>query len=238
MTIDQPDHTASDPSMDQVPLPGEELGDAVALLRKERLLKYLNILEKQGITQSEVARRTDVPPQYLNDVKAGRRSLSERFARRMQDEFLVNYQWLLGNHSSPEVPRLDPKTGPAEARRIWLPVFAHPIDQDPFTVPGWDGSSVEIAGAAALRALHAKHPYALRFGAIDQRHRLCRGDLLLVSQAINNSADIQVIRLPKKKYYLARRQEDGEWECLNPQNVVNSKPLVIGHVLGILWGTL
>jgi transcriptional regulator with XRE-family HTH domain len=211
--------------------------EALAELRKDRLVKLLDVLDKKGISQSEVARRTGVPPQYLNDVKSRRRSLSERFARRLQDEFQVNYQWLLGSHGSMEMQRLDQGTGPADARRLWLPVFAHPISGDPFTVPDWDGSSVEIAGVAAMRVLQADRPYAHRFGAKDRRGRLCSGDLLLVSQAGNVNADIHVIRMGRK-CHLARRKDSGEWECLNPDISISGEPTVIGHGLGIIWGAL
>jgi transcriptional regulator with XRE-family HTH domain len=220
-----PEFDADDPS------------DALAQLRNQRLLRLLEILEKQGISQKEAARRTGVPSQYLNDVKSQRRSLSERFARRLQDEFHVNYQWLLGTQGSMEVPRLDLSTGQAGGQKTWLPVFAHPIAGDPYSIADWDGSTIEIAGVAITRARRAEHPYALRFGATDQRQRLRPGDLLLVSQATNDSADIQVIR-SGNKCNLARQRKDGTWECLNAQVTVRGEPTVIGHVLGILWGAL
>lgn len=233
MPPEKPDFDVNDPAK----LSAEEAGAALAQVRQERFVKLLEILDRQGIAQSEVARRTDVPPQYLNDVKAGRRSLSERFARRIQDEFGFDYQWLLGRHGSMEVQRVDQGTGPANARRVWLPVFAHPIEGDPCTAAAWDGSSVEIAGVAAIRVLQAERPYALRLGVDDRHQRLCRGDLLLVSQALNKNAKIQVIRSGQKSY-LARHLENGEWECLNKENIVGGKAIVIGHVLGILWGAL
>ncbi len=95
-----------DPVLEPAEPPIHKLGAALAQVRQERFLNILEILDQQGIAQSEVARRTEVPPQYLNDVKAGRRALSERFARRIQDEFEFDYQWLLGRHGSREVQRV------------------------------------------------------------------------------------------------------------------------------------
>ena len=206
-------------------------------LRKNRLESLLQVLEKQGLTQGDIARRIDVPAQYLSDVKSGRRSLTELFARRFQDEFGVDYHWLLGNRGSMEVPRLNRGGQPTSAGRVWLPVFANPLCGDPFTVPDWDGSSVEIAGAAAMRVLQADRPYALRFGADDCRHRLRRGDLVLISQATSDKADIQVVKVGPK-LHLARRIQEHQWEFLNQQASIRGEATVIGHCLGILWGVL
>ena len=221
----------------EVEMDPEDFGEALAQLRNERFLKLLEMLEQQGISQREAARRTGVPSQYLNDVKSQRRSLSELFARRLQDEFHVNYQWLLGREGSMEVQRLDLSTGKGGGQKTWLPVFAHPIAGDPYSIPEWDGSTIEIAGMAITRARRAEHPYVLRFGVADQHKRLCPGDLLLISQSINESADIQVIR-SGNKCLLARLRERKKWECLNAKNTVRGEPTVIGHVLGILWGAL
>ena len=36
----------------------------------------------QGITQQVIARRCNIPPQYLSDLKGGRRRMAELVARR------------------------------------------------------------------------------------------------------------------------------------------------------------
>ena len=63
--------------------------------RRERFSQVLDALEKQGLSQREIAMRACVPPQYFSDVKLGRRSLSELFARRLGEEFDVDHIWLM-----------------------------------------------------------------------------------------------------------------------------------------------
>jgi transcriptional regulator with XRE-family HTH domain len=186
--------------------------DQLEELRRKRLESLLQMLGKQqGLTQGEIARRISVPPQHLSDVKFGRRSLSELFARRFQDEFGVDHQWLLGARGSMEVPRLDRSSTPPNTGRVWLPVFANPISGDPFTAPAWDGTTVELAGVAAARILHADRPYVLRFGAEDRLNRVRYGDLLLVTQAIDENAEVQVLKAGREMF-LARRNNAGQWE--------------------------
>ena len=69
--------------------------DNMAPVRQERLEKLLQILAQQGQSQNHVAQRAGVPASYLSDVKKGNRSMTELFARRMAEEFRVDYRWLL-----------------------------------------------------------------------------------------------------------------------------------------------
>lgn len=205
--------------------------------RKQRVQKFLQDLETQGVPQREVAARTRVPTQYLSDVKHGRRPLTELFARRLNDEFGVDYLWLLGRNPATRTPRFRVGLNTSEPKRVWLPVFPHPVEGDPQAQSVWDGTAVEVAGAPAAQAALARDPYVLRFGVDDRKSRLRTNDLVLISQAVNPDAEVQVLKL-EGKAFLARDTPTG-WEPLSPRRTMSSgKPLVIGHALGILWGPL
>ncbi len=207
-------------------------------LRTERFAKLLDQLEKKGVSQGEAARRVKVPAQYISDVKAGRRVLSELFARRLEEEFGVDYRWLLADHGSLEVPELSISGHDPEARRVWMPVFPHPVSGDPHAIASWDGTSVDLAGAAAAKVLTASHPYVLRFGAEDRRGLLRKGDLVLVSQALDPAAEIQVVK-QGAKMFLARRSTDERWETVSTTGTMRGQEVqVAGHCLGIIWRAL
>ncbi len=70
-------------------------------LAARRLRELLQSLSDQGISQAQVARRAIVPAQHLSGVKNSRRPLTELFARRLGEEFGVDYYWLLGLQDSP-----------------------------------------------------------------------------------------------------------------------------------------
>ena len=56
-----------------------ESGDPRA--RNRRLEVLLAQLAEQGITQQQIARQMNVPASYLSDVKLGRKTLTDTFAR-------------------------------------------------------------------------------------------------------------------------------------------------------------
>lgn len=210
--------------------------ESASEVQASRLKKFLETLEARGVSQSEAARRAKIPAQYLSDIKAQRRTLSERLARRLEDAFKIDYLWLLGQRGSMDVPPIGPARLAAPSRRVWLPVFPYPICGDPYQSQSWDGSAIELTGVAAARVLHAELPYVLRFGVEDRGKRLCKGDLVLISQAVNETAEIQIIKLGGKAF-LARRLGN-QWVRLNPAAKVEGVPAVVGHCLGIVWGPL
>jgi transcriptional regulator with XRE-family HTH domain len=206
-------------------------------LAARRFAKLLESLEKKGISQSDAALRIKLPPQYISDVKQGRRPMTELFARRLAEEFRVDHHWLLGRSGSIELPASGVKAlGPA-ARRLWLPTFSHPVSGEPQLASNWDGTSVELAGVAAAKVLLADRPYVLRFGVDDRRAVLKKQDLVLISQAVDPAAEIQVLK-QGTRMFLARR-EQGTWEPVSTTGTMRGQnATVAGHCLGIIWRML
>jgi len=204
-------------------------------LSRARLEKLLSALEAQGVSQGEVAKRLTVPASYLSDVKNGRRPVTELLAGRFLNEFGVEQRWLLGSAGSMDVPPLDGPAASGDSRRVWLPVLGQPISGAPTRARNWDGSCVELAGFVAVRVLFAERPYVLRLGVDDRAGRLRRGDLVLISQAVDDAAEIQVVKAGRK-IFLARRDTAGGWERLSriDDNIVG-EPIVVGHCLGVVW---
>ena len=205
-------------------------------LAVRRFNDLLELLSTQGFTQAQIAAKAGLPPQYLSDIKRSRRPMTELVARRLGEAFEVNFQWLLGTSASMNPPPSQSAAQPASGAS-WLPLFSHPIEGEPRAHPQWDGTGIEIAGAAAAKLLLAKRPYLLRFGRNDVRGRLRSGDLILISQVESEEAEIQVVRY-RKKCFLARANDDGSWT-----RVATGKPLdadcpVTGHCVGIVWSSL
>ena len=198
-------------------------------LRCQRLLEFIESLEQKGLSQRAIAVRACVPTAYFSDVKLGRRGLTELFARRLQDEFGVDHQWLMGLSNAPQPPRFSAADG--------LPVLGQLIDGPPRTHACWYGSVLELSGVGAERAAQAHEAYALKFSGQDRHTRLQPHDLVLISQTANEAAQIHVVRL-RGKLFLARRGSRGRWEALEPRRAVAAEPTVIGHCVGILWGRL
>jgi len=206
-------------------------------IRCQRLNKMLEDLGAQGVTQSDVARRSQIPAQYLTDLKKGNRPVTELCARRLGDAFGVEHRWLLGEVGTMDGLRLGQEVAEESSGSVWLPVFPHPVQGPPRSLAKWDGSSVEVCGAAAARVRAATQPYVLRFGRDDRRGRLQHDDLLLISQSIEKSAEFQVVR-HNRTCFLARQVAEGVW-----QRLVEEKPLAgpveaVGHVMGIVWAAL
>jgi transcriptional regulator with XRE-family HTH domain len=208
-------------------------------LSHQRFCDLLDELAVQGINQQDLARRLGIAPQYLSDVKSRRRGISELFARRLEDLFDRRRGWFLGrdDDSPGHNKRLDQDLASVRSARTHLPAFAHPVKGDPYTHPLWDGAEIEICGVAAIRALDTHWPYLLRLGSKDQRGRLKKNDLLLVSQQIQDDAEILVLEQADKAF-LARRKKPRGWEALSKGRVVTGNPEVIGACLGIVWAAL
>lgn len=216
---------------------GTNQPDEMSLVRQQRLEKLLQVLAQKGLSQNQVAQRAGVPAPYLSDVKKGTRAMTELFARRLAEEFRSDYRWLLGDVGTMDSLELGQEVVDEESTGLWLPVFLHPVRGRPRSLPEWDGASVEVCGAAAARARTATEPYVLRFLADDHAGRLRKHDLVLISQAVNDRAEIHVIRI-RRGMYLARKNPSGHWERVAEAGPINDKVDVLGHGLGIVWGSL
>jgi hypothetical protein len=150
-----------------------------------------------------VARRANVPPQYVSDVRNERRPLTELFARRLADEFGFNFQWLLGFDDSPVRPVLSGPPSPRE--KFWLPMIGEPIAGEPREHPRWNGAYTELSGVAAAKAALVVQPYVLQLGHGDREGRLRKGDFVLISQATAENAELSLVRCGKK-ILLARKK--------------------------------
>lgn len=195
-------------------------------------LQLLSDLAARGYTQIEIARRIGMPPQYLSDVKSGRRGVSELLARRLGQAFQVNYLDLLEepNESSAAL-----QVDMAQVRR--LPLLRAPVAGEPEQAPEWTGSFVDVVGIEARRADAAVLPYVLEFGTIDRHKKILEGDLVLISQKTSGNAEIKVVAKGEDRFLA--RQKSGGWEPLS----IKRKDLVrdceiIGECLGIIWRQL
>ena len=202
--------------------------------RRARLEASLQQLGQQGETQQRVAKRMGVPAQYLSDVKAGRRTLTELFARRFAEEFGVDYLWLLGMSDSPQPVKASSTSVHCAVQAI--PVFRDLITGDPYQHAAWDGSLIQICGLAAIKAQAAVLPYILRLESQDYLGRLQMGDLLLVAQDSNEDATIHILK-QRGKLLLGRRS-DGQWVRVVTGSPVSGAIESSGHIVGIVWGEI
>ena len=214
----------------------EDQGVSIKQFSIQRLNRLLEMLSDRGHSQTQVAARAGIPAQYLSDIKHGRRPMTELVARRLGEEFDVNFQWLLGTSDSMENP--SPLSSAfSSGSSVWLPLFSHPIKGEPRAQSTWDGTGVEVAGAASAKLILSKLPYVLRFGRDDVRGRLRKGDLILISQAADVDAEISVVRY-RKKLFLARRGETGNWIRVGNGNELPAECPVSGHCVGVVWSPL
>lgn len=218
-----------------MPAPSEDF--RVENLSRQRLADFLEILTQRGLTQQQVGARAGLPAQYLSDMKHGRRPVTELAARRLGEEFDVNHEWLLGTGSTMEPVRTNASTSPGNPGGTWLPLFPHPVEGEPRSLPEWDGTSLEVSGAAAAKVLLARWPYVLRFDRDDVRGRLRRGDLILVSQVPSDEAEISVVKY-RGKLFLARPDPTGSWERAGNGDHLPETCAIAGHCLGIVWSSL
>jgi transcriptional regulator with XRE-family HTH domain len=193
----------------------------------------LEQLSTEGLTQLQVALQARLPAQYLSDIQRGRRPMSELVARRIGEEFDVNFEWLLG--TSDLVRTSKPASGPGhESSSLRLPLFPHPIEGEPREVSSWNGAFVETAGIVAAKAALAKQPYVLEFGNNDPEGRIRKGDLILISQVPKYDADLSVIR-HRRKSFLVRPMHNGCWKRVATEDIFPPDTPVTGHVVAIIW---
>jgi len=205
---------------------------------RSRLQQVLERLVDQGTTQQAIAEVVGVPAQYLSDIKAGRKRVAELFARRLAEGYKFDYHWLMTEEGNPpQFLNRDIRASAPAPRPIHLPLFDHPIYGQPQTLTEWNGALVELSGAAAAQAWAASEPYIVRFGKNDTEGRLRQNDLVLVSQAVNQKAEIQVVR-QRKQCFLARRTPDGTLRRLANGQSFGPPAEAVGHCVGIVWGVL
>ncbi|MCA9125191.1 MAG: helix-turn-helix transcriptional regulator [Planctomycetaceae bacterium] len=205
-------------------------------LSAQRLSDLLESLAERGLNQAQVAVKAGLPPQYVSDIKRSRRPMTELVARRLGEEFDVNFQWLMGISNSMENPTPHASTATANST-VWLPLFSHPIEGEPRQHPTWNGAGVEIAGVAAGRIGLTRYPYVLQFGHNDVQGRLRQGDLILISQLQRDEAEIHVVSY-RKKSFLARANKDGSWSRVANDNNLPGDCPITGHCIGIVWSAL
>lgn len=64
-------------------------------IRKEWFLEQLDALKDSGIPYSDIAKRLDVLPQYISNIKNGNRGASEKLVLKLCEEFNLNHNDLL-----------------------------------------------------------------------------------------------------------------------------------------------
>jgi transcriptional regulator with XRE-family HTH domain len=213
------------------------LSVSVVDLPRERFVEFLVEQAKSGVSQQDLARQLDVAPQYISDLKTGRRRISELFARRLEDKFHQSRNWFLGREEEPDPGWPPPHGFQLRSARMYLPVLRRPISGDPRRHRYWSGAEIEICGIAASWGLASRLPYVLQFGVDDRLGRLSSNHQLLISQDINNDATIFVLEL-KAECFLARRKPRDGWEPLSPRRRNVAGASIVGHAVGIVWAAL
>jgi transcriptional regulator with XRE-family HTH domain len=193
----------------------------------------LEQLAEQGITQQQVARRLNVPASYLSDVKLGRKTLSDTFARFFCAEFGVGLDWLLDGVGPQAKPQLASQPVAGTSGQVMLPILSELIQGDPQDFPAWDGSRVEVAGAAAARAKRAHQPYVVRSPINDRLGRIQQNDLLLIDQNASELASV-VVLLDRQQLTLVRPTEGG-YQAVESGRAIRTKASPVGVCVGIVW---
>jgi hypothetical protein len=198
-----------------------------ANLTTKRFRELLVKLAVKGVNQAEVGRRIGTGSQFVSDLKHGRRIMNELVARRLGEEFGVDYEFLLGRTSTMAPPRVGND----------VPVVSLLIEGDPRKHLRWDGSTLELFGPAAALVANSTFPYALRCPVDDRSGRIRQGDLVLISQSASTTAEISVVN--NDGLWLARRPQAGrDWKRIDDNRAIPGASPAVGHCLAILWGLL
>ena len=207
-----------------------------AAIATQRFNEFLEMQRLQGVTQAEIAVRAGIPPQYLSDIKRGVRPVTELIARRLAGAFIFDYRWLLGIKPSMELP-MRSVIAASGSTTVRLPLLTRAIEGEPRLSRRWTGTEVELAGVAAGKVGLATLPYVLQLDRKDTKRRVKKGDLILISQAPNSGAEIQIIRY-RGKSLLVRANRDGSWARIDFHTELPSDSPVTGHCIGIVWAAL
>jgi hypothetical protein len=201
-----------------------------------RLHDGLKRLEQLGTTQAEVARCLGIASQYLSDVKTGRKPVTKLFALRLRACYGLDDEWLMRGGDPPfHFFGLDLR--PEQLLGMNLSVFDAPIFGDPSLHPNEVKLRIDIAGPAIQHASRAKEPYLLRFVGKDPQGGLRQNDLILISQNVNRTAKIQVVR-QQRDLVLARKIAQGTWQRVDSGQSLGRKVEAVGICLAIIWRQL
>ena len=203
--------------------------------RRQRFLQIVERIRQQGLTRKDIARRLGLGTSYFSDISSGRREVSELTARRIGDEFNVDFQWLrngIGGDAQPVV-RLAPPAAVME-----LPVLQGLCTGDPLESVHWSGGKIDVAGPGAEAARRATHPYVFRIPAyvVDVCH-FKEGDLVLISQSDNPSASFGVIRMSGGPEVAIKDHIQKMWKALGG-DVKDSRRIRLGWIMGVIWSSL
>ena len=207
--------------------------DPILADRAERFCDFLTWAKKRGMSQTEVADRLGVPRQYVTNVKMGDRILTELLARRIAQEFNLDFRWFLDGAGTMVRPAMDP---PGETDSIVLPLLAKLISGEPRRSPTWDGAVVTITGPALYAVGDSVHSYVYRVGDDDSSGRLKQGDLVLICQGDPENSPSKLVLLELgDRPTLAWSTDDGRWKSTRTGRAVSAESKIIGHCLGIIW---
>lgn len=207
--------------------------------RHQRLRETLKRLLQQGMSQHEIAQRAEVPPQYLSDVKAGRKAVTELFARRLAERLGVDYQWLMQGRCVRVAPADRHAPGAGAVGGILVPVLDGPCLGAPQESTAWDGSVVELAGPAAVAARGAKNPYVLRLSTGSRAMQIPLGALLLASQGVDPSRKVAVLRTGDTLCLAQRDERDPDsWREVRAGKRLGGSVKVVGCILGVIWAAV
>jgi transcriptional regulator with XRE-family HTH domain len=210
--------------------------DDQAAIRK-RLQEGLKRLQELGMTQAEVARCVGVASQYLSDVKSGRKPVTKLFALRLRACYGLDDKWLMRGGDPPaHFFELDLRPD-LQMLLTELSVFDAPIIGDPESHPNEAKLRIDLAGPAAQHAYRAKEPYLLRFVGKDPEGGLRQNDLILISQNVNRTAKIQVVR-QQTDLVLARKIAQGVWQRVDNGQSLRRKVEAVGSCVAIVWRQL
>lgn len=211
--------------------------------REERTKRFQQVLDKltaSGMTQAEIAQRLAVPPPYVSDVKNGYRTLTDLFARRVGEEFGIDFLWLLHGVGDGRKPTV--AVAPRSTGKLLLPILKEPCLGDPAVSAMAEGNLQEVSGAAAVAAANADKPYLLRLGHDAPAVHLRAGDLLLMTQGKEHPENsIVVLRMTDhgapgtERLLLCRRRGEDQFQSLTSNATVRGEAQVVGACMGLVW---
>jgi hypothetical protein len=203
-------------------------------VENETLDALVNRLVEQGATKTRIAGAIGVSPQYLNDILGGRRALTELIARRIGEQFHLDYRLLLGQAAQDPQPASN--SASLSIPIDMVPILSCPIAGEPSHHQCWDATYFRIPEIALPKLLVADCPYVLRFLDDDVEKRLHRNDLVLISQSQNEDAQIVVIN-NGSECFLARRKSR-KWVRIADGQSLTGETGLVGYCVGVLWSTL
>ena len=188
-------------------------------------------VQRLGITQAEIARRTRTLPAYVNDVIHGRRSLTEAFAAMLQMEFGVDKIWL--RHGEGQVFRRLPSGESLHGSVAMTPVplLDRPCQGNPLDSEFWVGSTHPLPRGMARPAAPDRYRYVLRIAGCG------------CTRAIHDDDRVLVENLPGPDphdfvgcWCVVETHEGGVIRQIRPSDP--GRAVIWGRCLGIVWRQL